>query len=193
MTRADAGLHAGPSPTRRRSRRSSLPVSRIMALTVLAAALLGGGLSFEALSLRGEGYRVVIVNGGSMGESIPSGSLVVARWHASADIAAGDVILVNDDSASTQPKIHRVIDVTKNDDSYVVHTKGDGNETPDPEAYQLPDRVLVSRGHVPYLGMVATAIASPAGWLLMVALPLTLVAALTILSIWRPRKRAAGA
>lgn len=187
MTTAKAETHAGPVPTGNHVRRASLSVAHIAVPAVFAAALIGG-VVFSALSFRGDGYRVVSVHGGSMGNSIPNGSLVLAQWQRDSDIATGDVILVREDSASTQPKIHRVIDVTEEDDSYVVHTKGDGNETPDPEPFRLPDRVLVSRGHVPYLGMVTAAIASPFGWLLLVALPLTAVALLIVASIWRPAK-----
>lgn len=159
---------------------------------VLVAVLLGG-VMFVALTLRDNGYRAVIVSGGSMGDSIPSGSLVATRWRDADEIVAGDVILMREDTAARQPKIHRVIDVHLEGGVYVVQTQGDGNQTPDPEPYALPDRVLVSVGHVPYLGALAAGIASPLGWLLLVALPLTVVAALSVRAIWKGDQTAAPA
>lgn len=183
----DAGLCTGET----RTRRALVSAGRFIVPVAFAAALLGG-LALAALLFRGEGYRVVIVHGGSMGDAIPNGSLAVVQWRPASAIAAGDVIVISEDATATPPKIHRVIEVAEEDGSYVVLTQGDANQTPDPEPYVLPDRVLVSREHVPYLGWVAAAVASPLGWLLLVALPVTIVGVVTIDSIWRRRKRAAG-
>jgi len=162
-------------------------VKRLLAaaLVVLLVAVAIALAVAVALRLFG-GYGTLVVSGGSMGDSIPNGSFVVARWLDPDDVAIGDVILVTEDvgGSETRPKLHRVVFVEQDADHVSVRTKGDGNTAEDPLLYVLPDRVLTPAYHIPYLGFLVAMVSSPLGWLLLVALPGAALCLLALRFIW---------
>ena len=152
----------------------------ICALLALAAALA------VAVVPRLFGYGTLVVHGGSMGERIPNGSLVFARWIPAEKVKVGDVILVREETAGdpARPKIHRVVWLEQNEGQVLVRTKGDTNETVDPHLYVLPSRVATPAHTVPDLGYVIGFVQTPLGWALAVMLPATLLCAATLRDIW---------
>lgn len=155
----------------------------LVTLVALAAALAAAAVP------RLLGYPTLVVSGGSMSEFAPNGSLVIARWTAAEDVEPGDVIVIQEetDSDPAPPKIHRVVSLEVGGGQILVQTKGDSNETVDPNPYVLPDRVLTPAYTLPYVGLVAT----PLGWALVVALPATLLCIVTIRRIWAEERRPA--
>jgi len=77
------------------------------------------------------GFHTYTGLGQSMGETIPNGSLVVARTVAADDVALGDVLVFRWPGFD-QPITHRVIDIRQNDRDLLFATKGDGNPASDP-------------------------------------------------------------
>ena len=154
----------------------------IVALIALAAALVA------AVAPRALGYGTFAVHGGSMGESIPNGSLVYTRSLPAGDVKIGDVILVREESAAL-PKVHRVVAIYPEGDHVAVRTKGDANQTLDPDLYVLPDRVATPTRTVPYLGYLLGLVVTPLGGSLLVALPTTLLCLFALRAIWAPQRR----
>lgn len=155
-------------------------------LALLALAVVLGAAALSRLF----GYHTLVVQGGSMGHSIPTGSLVYARWIGAEDVELGDVILVQEDSASgpAHPKLHRVVSLEREGGQILVQTKGDVNETVDPKVYILPHRVLTPAWTLPYLGFLVGFVVTPLGWALLVALPSTAVCLSTLRGIWAPAR-----
>jgi signal peptidase len=163
-----------------------VPVRRLLyGVFVVALAVLLGALSLVAAP-RLLGYGTLIVQGGSMGESIPIGSLVFTQSIPSENVQPGDVILVREpnESGEAQPKLHRVISLERHNRQVVVWTKGDANGTPDPLPYVLPDQVLTPAYDVQYLGYLAGFIATPIGWLILVVLPGMALCVSTLRGVW---------
>ncbi len=152
----------------------------VVALAGLAVALAG------AVVPRAFGYTTLVVQGGSMGDSIPNGSLVLARWTAAEHVHVGDVIVVQEetDSGPSRPKVHRIVSLDEQGGQIFVTTKGDANQTADPKEYILPDRVLTPALTVPYLGYLAGFAMTPLGWIFLVLLPATILALITLRGIW---------
>ena len=152
----------------------------IVVLTGLAAAL------SIAAAPRLFGYGVLVVSGGSMGESMPNGSLVIARWGAAEQVEVGDVILVREEGAGPQewPKVHRVVSLEENGGQVLVRTKGDANGAVDPDVYVLPDRVLTPAYTLPYLGHLVGFAKTSVGWALLVALPASVLCIVILRRIW---------
>jgi len=67
----------------------------VVVLVTLASALA------TAVVPRLLGYGTLVVQGASMGDAAPVGSLVIARWTEAGDVAPGDVILIREASPST--------------------------------------------------------------------------------------------
>jgi len=154
----------------------------VLALVALAAALA------VAATPRLFGYGTLAVHGGSMGDSIPNGSLVFTRWIPDEDVEIRDVILVREESAAS-PRIHRVVAIYPEGGQVAVRTRGDANKTPDPNLYVLPDRVATPVRTVPYLGYLVGLVVTPLGWGLLVALPATLLGLFALRAIWAPQRR----
>ena len=155
----------------------------VLALVALAAALA------VAAAPRLFGYGTLAVHGGSMGDSIPNGSLVFTRWIPDEDVEIRDVILVREESAAS-PRIHRVVAIYPEGGQVAVRTRGDANKTPDPNLYVLPDRVATPVRTVPYLGYLVGLVVTPLGWGLLVALPATLLCLFALRAIWAPQHSA---
>jgi signal peptidase I len=140
------------------------------------------------------GYRIVTVHGASMGDSVPLGSVVLGKTRPPDQVRVGDVILIREqreDGTVATPKIHRVINLYLRGQSVAVQTKGDSNPDPDPTEYLLGEETLVVEGHVPRLGYWISFAATPLGWALSVAVPLTTTVLIGLISLWRrkPAKR----
>jgi signal peptidase I len=152
---------------------------------VVALGVLLGALSLVAVP-RLLGYGTLIVQGGSMGESIPIGSLVFTQSLPAENVQLGDVILVREQTQSggAVPKLHRVISLERRDGQVVVWTKGDANDTPDPLPYVLPGEVLTPAYHLQYLGYFVGFIATPIGWLILVVFPGMVLCITTLRGIW---------
>jgi signal peptidase I len=158
----------------------------LYAASLVALVVLAGALSVAALP-RLLGYGTLVVNGGSMSEAYPNGSLVIARWTAAEDVELGQVIVVQEetDDGPARPKIHRVVSLDEEGGHILAQTKGDANRTPDPKLYILPERVLTPVRSLPHLGFIAGFAATPLGWLVLVFLPASALCLATLRQIWK--------
>ena len=194
MTPEETSINAPGRPEAQRiSRRHTVPLGAVVHGT-LVVALLGLALSLAATAAPvATGLHSVVVRGGSMGDSIPSGSLVMARWVPKDRLHPGDVILIQEeqDGGAAVPKIHRIVSLEHDGVNIIARTKGDGNRTPDANVYVLPDRVLTPAYHIEYLGLLVAFVMTARGWLLVVALPGASLCAFTLRSIWFSASRAA--
>jgi signal peptidase len=129
------------------------------------------------------GHAALAVNGGSMGDSLPRGSVAIARWVEPEDVQLGYVVVIDVDGQS-RPKIHRVVSVEEENGQIIVQTKGDANETADPGLHILNGPVAVHTYTIPLLGYAIDFIRTPTGWLLLVALPAALVSIMTLRDLW---------
>ncbi len=99
------------------------------------------------------GFNTYTGLGTSMGDTIPSGSLLVTRSVAPEDIEVGDVISFRLDGVE-QPITHRVIAIRERSGAFVFATQGDGNAAPDPFPVfgdQGVERVVYS---APFFGLI---------------------------------------
>jgi signal peptidase I len=122
--------------------------------------------------LRFVGYGTLVVHGGSMGNAIPTGSLVLTRPTPSTNIAKGDVILLpNEGGKKKTPVIHRVTSVAHEGNSIVVESKGDANRAADPWRSVLGPTAQRKLVVIPWLGYVLGLLNTPFGWIALVLLP----------------------
>lgn len=128
------------------------------------------------------GYPTLSVEGGSMGSSLPRGSIAITRWVPAEEVQLNYVIVIK--GAAQRAKIHRVVSVEERDGQVVVQTKGDANASVDPGERVLEGRVAVHTYTIPYLGYGADFARTPLGWTLLVLLPAFALALLTLRDIW---------
>jgi len=148
----------------------------ILGLIAISAALA------VAVVPRFLGYGTVAINGGSMEQSIPAGSLIIARWVPDEQVQVDQVIVAKEPGRSAIA--HRVVSLQMDGGNVLVQTKGDANQTPDPKPYVLPPRVLTPEHVIPYLGYLLLFLKTPLGLTFLVTLPATLLCLHLLRRIW---------
>ena len=130
------------------------------------------------------GHELLGVKGGSMGEALPHGSLVLASTRAAEDVEVGDIVVVSRAPTSAQI-IHRVVGIDTGSGKRLATTRGDSNNGNDPEPFELSGNVTAPAFVLPYIGFLLIFVTTPLGWLLGVAVPAMVVTFLMIRDIWR--------
>jgi signal peptidase I len=130
------------------------------------------------------GYRPVVIQTGSMGETAPPGSVVIAAPKAGDEIRTGDILVMH---RPGRPLVtHRVAELEITAERSFAVTKGDANPDLDPDVYPIGDRELVGRWVVPRLGGAITLFGNPATAVAVLALVVGGVALSLLRWIWRP-------
>lgn len=139
--------------------------------------LVAGSTAFTVLEAPG-GYRLFVVQSGSMEPSIKTGSVVlIAR---EAKYQQGDVItfLANPNSKlkDTNSTItHRIVSVQEIQDQKSIQTKGDANRSVDQEKIvekQILGKVLLS---IPFAGYAVTFTKTQLGFISLIVIPAILI------------------
>ncbi len=138
------------------------------------------------------GYHTYIVYGGSMGASLPPGSVAVSKATSAEELSVGDVI-TRRESPDSVAVLHRIIDITVVDGQRLFFTQGDANEAPDPDPAIFEgtgDRVVYS---VPFAGYLLDYAQGGQGKLLLIVAPLALLAVMHFREKWNSWRKQRGA
>ncbi len=170
---------------------ASTRIRRIALRTALLVVVATLGLVVTGALPTLLGYDSFVVTGSSMEPTVRKGSVVIARRVAPHTIAAGDIITFRRTQDPGVAVTHRVIDVREVDGVPVFETKGDANETADPEAVQATALISKMQYSVPYVGYVLMFGRSTMGKAVLIVVPL-LALALSFLPARRLRRRDGG-
>jgi signal peptidase I len=160
-------------------------VRRLSGALVVGALLLVILVFSSLLGARALGLEPLVVRSGSMESTIHTGSLVLVDDQPAADIAVGDVAVV-DPPGSAPPRLHRVIERFDEHGHVFVRTQGDANRTPDADVVALPPEVPTPALVVPALGYVVTAVSSRSGMLAAATVIVVILGASALWAMWRP-------
>lgn len=114
-------------------------------------------------------FKIKIVKSGSMEPYIKTGGIVVIKPSDSYNI--GDVITFGKDTKTQIPTTHRIVKIDGSGPLRTFTTKGDANDSEDPQVTRLTEisgKVLFT---VPYLGFVLDFAKKPLGFFLLVGVP----------------------
>jgi signal peptidase len=129
------------------------------------------------------GWHFSVVAGGSMEPTIGFGSVAVIQPVEGQDVAVGDIIAFAPPSAPGSSTIHRVVGVEQGGGSVQFRTKGDANDSPDPNlvpAQNVRGRVCL---YVPHLGSIINGMRSTTGRALLFGIPAGVIILLELKSI----------
>ncbi len=178
--RTTSGGNTAPAG-RRTAKRS--PLRRVMSWLLVAvsvATILGTGAVVGGLIA---GYRPVVILTGSMGETAPPRSLIVAEPRQAGAVAVGDILVMR--RPGEAPITHRVIEIEANGGSRFAITQGDANEAPDAAPYPLDGgQELVGRWIYPRLGGWVMTVFQPGPALALVALATIVLTFQALRWIW---------
>ena len=156
----------------------------LLAILIAATGLLVSPLMDRATGGRFPvtGYRLLVVEGGSMNPTISHGSLVLVRAVDPATIAAGDLITYREPGHGNLFITHRVVELPGAGNPGFI-TRGDANSSPDPKPVEATDIVGKVTRHLPYAGYLVHYLQTVAGLLLAIILPGLLIIASEIKNI----------
>ncbi len=155
---------------------------RVAGWMLIAVSLVTIGSTTVVVCGLAIGYRPVVILTGSMGDTAPPGSLIVAEPRSAARIDVGDIVVMRQPG---EPLItHRVIEIETNGSSRFAITQGDANEAPDAAPYPLDGEQLVARWIHPELGRWALTIFQPGPALAVVAVATVVIAIQALRRIW---------
>ncbi|HMK11253.1 MAG TPA: signal peptidase I [Acidimicrobiales bacterium] len=170
---ADSGTAPVPAQAAQKGRH----IARGALIAFLTAIVAGLALLVVA---RPFGVGTVLTHGVSMGDTVPNGSLAITRETSAASVHRGDIIVVTVGAA----KVHRVAAIEQRDRQWVVQTRGDANDAPDPDPYVLPAHTARVVTVVPYAGYVVAFAMSPLGWLTLIAAPAAWLLFAFVKGVW---------
>jgi signal peptidase I len=142
-------------------------LTRIPDRMLTVGAVLGTIVLVATAVALAAGVRPVFLRSGSMAPTMPTGSLVLVRQVAAADLVVGDVVCVRSGGARVT---HRITNIRHTGSEVFLTLKGDANASADAEPYQV-STAYRTIAHVPWLGYllgyVAGAATSPLGIFLL--------------------------
>lgn len=150
----------------------------------LASIAMLGGLGTLHLA----GWRLQVVESGSMAPTITTHSLIAVSPVVPRLVAEGDVITFRDPLDRRHIVVHRVVKVVEQPGVLAFQTQGDANGTPDSVLVPAADVRGRMRLHSRGLGHVARALTGRGGALLLIGLPL-LLGLVSEARTWRARRR----
>ncbi|WP_187700501.1 signal peptidase I [Dietzia sp. CW19] len=155
FTPAVADSSKVPTPEPRRSMASRITDAILSVLALLGVVCIVATIAAFALNI-----SLIMFKTGSMSPTIPTGSLAVVRQIPASDIEVGDVTTVSRGEGQL-PVTHRVVSVTPvGDGTYSVEMKGDANDSPDAQPYEVSE-VKKVLWHAPRLAYVVAAVSQP--------------------------------
>ena len=117
--------------------------------------------------------KAKIVKSGSMEPTIKTGALVFIK--PSASYKVGDIVTFGADTKTQIPTTHRIVEVIGSGSLQRFSTKGDANDSADPQTIRLSDihgKVFFS---LPYLGYVLDFARQPLGFALLIGVPTVII------------------
>ncbi|CBH20687.1 type I signal peptidase [Acetoanaerobium sticklandii] len=117
------------------------------------------------------GYRLYVVQSGSMEPDIHTGSLVISKRVSPENLAIGDVVTFKSKDDSTTLVTHRIEQISKENGELSFITKGDANDVIDLEPVKPENIIARVQYDIPYLGYMTDFIKTKQGMLLVVIIP----------------------
>ena len=183
------GAHRRPEPLPRTALRRVAGLLDLAARTTLMVALVAGVLGFALLAIgpRTGAYRTVTMLTGSMTPTYPVGSVLIDRPQPTSSLRVGEVLTYSIPVDDHRVVSHRVIGIERAaDGAYVIRTKGDANNGPDPWTARVTDKqVWTARAVVPHVGSLILRLRDPRiAHSVLYVLP-ALCAVWTLAGVWR--------
>lgn len=161
--------------------------------TIVALALIAVIIFFMVPRLLG--WQIVVVLSGSMEPTLPVGSVAFVEPRTALEMKPGDILtfrLPEEFGGKQQDKIvqvtHRILEVVQREGLIGFRTQGDANNAPD--EYIVPAENVVGevRYQIPYAGLIADKLRTRQGFLILIAVPGTLIIAGELRTIFREVK-----
>ncbi len=121
------------------------------------------------------GFKTMVVTSGSMAPAIEAGDAALIRPIRPEEVQAGDVVTFAGWNSARGTTTHRVVAIKEIAGTLYFQTRGDANNTADPDLVPAAAAVGTVEFVIPRAGFVLQFTTSGSGRLLLVVLPLALI------------------
>jgi signal peptidase len=130
------------------------------------------------------GFRMMVVQSGSMAPTLLPGDAIVARAVSPDAVRVGDVVTFRDPSREGMLLTHRVVEQSRDADGYTFATRGDANTGE--ERWSIAEKGKLGRlaARAPGIGRALRPLTGLAGASAAISVALALVAAAVLRKIW---------
>jgi signal peptidase len=156
----------------------------MVVLTLVVIALLAVTVGPRILP-----YQALVVRSGSMAPTIPTGSIVFYKKIAAAKVKVGNVIVFSRPDDPSERVTHRVYKIGSSSTGPYFITKGDANGAPDDWRVPAVGTGWIATFHVPVAGYALYDLQSTTARLLLLVVPAFLLGLITLVELWRDKKR----
>lgn len=119
------------------------------------------------------GYRMYVVDSGSMAPTLPINSIIIVNESKASEIEEGDIVTYYAGTSGTRVT-HRVVEILEDNQGFI--TRGDANNTEDPNILEK-DRIIGKLAlSIPFVGAIFRVLSTKIGIVIIVG-----IAALIIL------------
>lgn len=161
----------------------------IIALILMIIFVIQNRSSTEAPSIFG--YRLYIVQSGSMEPTLGVGSLIAVKEMQAKDIEVNDVISYKPNGETVVT--HRVVGIENTEEGLMFKTRGDANNADDPNLLSGSNIIGKQTFSIPYLGRILGFVKTRVGLILVTIIPVTLIILFTIYDYFKKKKMKGGA
>ncbi|QTG79532.1 signal peptidase I [Arthrobacter crystallopoietes] len=136
-------------------------IRRFLGNALLNIAALGGMACIVLVALAyAFNITLIMFKTGSMGPTIPAGSVAVVKEIPASEISVGDIVTV--DREAMLPVTHRVTSISHGPaaEQRIITMKGDANDAEDPAPYTVAN-VRLTMAHVPELAKIVVWFGNP--------------------------------
>jgi signal peptidase len=183
------GRHRRPEALPRTALRRFAGLLDLVAHLTLATLMLGAVALFLvcAIGPHTGKYRTVTMLTGSMRPHYPVGAVLIDRPQPISSLRVGQVLTYGIPIDDHRVFSHRVIDIRRDaSGAYLVRTKGDANNGPDPWIARITDKqVWTARAVVPHVGSVILTLRNPHQAKLALYVIPAVCAVWTLMGVWR--------
>jgi len=139
---------------------------------IVCVAVLAVLLIFSTFPMAGN-HQLLTVLSGSMEPEIKLGSTVLVK--PADEYKVGDVVTFRNPKTPDQTTTHRIFEIRKEDEIEAYVTKGDANDAPDTREVLKENIVGKVLFALPYLGYAVNAAKKPAGFVILIIIPATMI------------------
>ena len=150
--------------------RTAIRILKWMGLAIIALVVLLLGFMLIGPRL---GWETHAVLSGSMEPALDAGGVILTRPVKEQDLRVGDIILFESGELRVA---HRVVEIVEEGGKLWFRTKGDANDSPDPDLISFDGGETKKVAFdLPYLGFLARAMSNRYAFLLVIAIPALLL------------------
>ena len=167
-------------------------IQAVTEIVVVAGLCLAVTTVIGLAVVRARGSQVLVVTSGSMTPTVLAGDAIVIGHPAPAALRRGMIVTFSGPGSHGRLTTHRIRSLRSTPDGLYLQTKGDANDSPDPNFVAASAVVGTVQLRLPYVGRWLAIYESPRWRLLGLGFPILLIGVAEVVGLVRSERQRSG-